>query len=65
MIIIVSIIVFIFGWFVGLITGYSALKWSLRQDGYYLAYDSTKEIGQGRYYILQAVDLDVWSDDDE
>ena len=64
MIIIVSIIVFIFGWLIGLITGYSTLKWSLRQDGYYLAYDSTKEIGQGRYWILQEVDLDFGSEDE-
>ena len=60
---IISIIVFCLGWFVGSIMGYALFSWALRQDGYYIKYDGSKELGQGRYQILQELDLDFGSDD--
>ena len=61
--IIISIIAFCLGWFVGSIMGYALFSWALRQDGYYIKYDGSKELGHGRYQILQELDLDFGSDD--
>ena len=64
MTIIISIIVFGLGWFVGSVMGYALLSWALRQDGYYIKYDGSKDLGQGRYQILQELDLDFGSEDE-
>ena len=54
----ITAIMIILFFFLGLVIGYSTLRWGLRQDNYFIVYDGSKEIGDGRYQVIQELDLD-------